>query len=310
MKQLVLLFLATALWCTTPIKSAEVTYTFSGGRFGDNLVAYAHAKWISYHYQMPLLYKKFPYSDYLVMHSAEKRYSAKRTHKKNAYQLGKKILQPTDKGQNALYIVPYFPESSYEQKITRFSSKNDWPFFHVNWEDEGFKQELKRMISPKESVPQLHLPKDRLTIAVHARKGGGIDGPNHHLIEPLRLPPNSYFIEQIKAIYLLSNKKPLYVYLFTDDLNPQQIVDDFKNNLQGINVQISYRKDGRHHKKAVIDDFFSMLQFDCLIRSESNFSFMASKIGDYKVVINPLLFTWVGCKPHISKVNIHIREPL
>ena len=55
--------------------TSAVTYDFSGGRFGDNLVSYCHAKWISYKYNIPLLYKPFDYSDQLMMDVLEIPYS-------------------------------------------------------------------------------------------------------------------------------------------------------------------------------------------------------------------------------------------
>ena len=37
----------------------------------------------------------------------------------------------------------------------------------------------------------------------------------------------------------------------------------------------------------VLDDFFALLKFDCLIRADSNFSYIASKLGNYTLVISP-----------------------
>src|SRR5665213_983093 len=51
-----------------------VTYEFSGGRLGDNLLSYLHAKWISYRHQIPLLYKPFKYSDKLMLDTNEIRF--------------------------------------------------------------------------------------------------------------------------------------------------------------------------------------------------------------------------------------------
>ena len=51
---------------------SAVTYTFSGGRFGDNLLSYSRAKYVASLYGIPLLYIPFPYSDYLMMHNLER----------------------------------------------------------------------------------------------------------------------------------------------------------------------------------------------------------------------------------------------
>jgi hypothetical protein len=40
-------------------------------------------------------------------------------------------------------------------------------------------------------------------------------------------------------------------------------------------------------KTNILEDFFALTQFDCLIRPDSHFSIAASKIADYKVIISP-----------------------
>ena len=45
-----------------------------GGRLGDQLIAYMHAKWVSYLYDIPLLYKPFHYSNDLVLDDKEELY--------------------------------------------------------------------------------------------------------------------------------------------------------------------------------------------------------------------------------------------
>ena len=57
----------------TGLLSSEsyITYEFFGGRFGDCLLSYLHAKWLSYKYQLPLLYKPFKYSSDLCLDAKE-----------------------------------------------------------------------------------------------------------------------------------------------------------------------------------------------------------------------------------------------
>ncbi|NDD58753.1 MAG: hypothetical protein EBZ47_05820 [Chlamydiae bacterium] len=45
-----------------------------GGRFGDRLIAYMHAKWLSYKYNIPMLYIPFAYSDDLILDDIELQY--------------------------------------------------------------------------------------------------------------------------------------------------------------------------------------------------------------------------------------------
>ena len=73
------------------IQSSKVTYTFSGGRFGDNLLAYIHAKWIAYRYHIPLLYKPFDCSDQLVLHNLEELYNERKASQfRNQIHLGER----------------------------------------------------------------------------------------------------------------------------------------------------------------------------------------------------------------------------
>jgi hypothetical protein len=37
-----------------------------------------------------------------------------------------------------------------------------------------------------------------------------------------------------------------------------------------------------------------MIRYDCLIRPESNYSIIAEKLGDYRIVIHPLDYTSEG----------------
>ena len=69
-----MLLIFSLLCLVSSVKAAGVTYTFSGGRFGDNLISYLHAKWVAYRAGVPLLYKPFGYSGMLVMDEEEERF--------------------------------------------------------------------------------------------------------------------------------------------------------------------------------------------------------------------------------------------
>ena len=119
-----------------------VTYTFSGGRFGDNLLSYLHAKWIAYQYQIPLLYRPFNYSQYLVLDDRELKYVASSAQ-----------LYPR------LYTSPYFPEDPHEYKNGLDANGVPWSGFEVNWKDPGFRKVVKEMIAPKNPLSPLPLLK-------------------------------------------------------------------------------------------------------------------------------------------------------
>lgn len=163
----ILIFSIEAILCPLIADSPlnAVSYSFSGGRFGDNLIAYMHAKWIAHRYQMKLLYKSFPYSDQLAMHSLESHYNF---FSRNYIIKGIGSPKEYETSQNVLFIIPYFPEASFEQAGSP-------PPFAIERSDREFRDELNKMIFWPEFVPQIEIPVDRISVAVHVRKGVGFD---------------------------------------------------------------------------------------------------------------------------------------
>jgi hypothetical protein len=258
-----------------------VTYEQPGGRLGDQLIAYMHAKWISYRYQIPLLYKPFSYSNELILDEEEEVYLGSLT---KTFQHIVRIENNGTVEENAqsavLFIAQYFPESSYEMKLFK------WPSFAVDWTDAGFISLLRSLIRPKQPAFQPALPCDRVTIAAHIRRGGGFDDPNAALHWPLKFPPDSFYIEEIRHIYELV-QRPLFVHIFTDDLAPNSIAEKYQSALADIDVVFDYRCEGNSYKTNVLADLFDMMRYACLIRPESNYSIVAEKLGDYKMIVHP-----------------------
>lgn len=83
------------------------------------------------------------------------------------------------------------------------------------------------------------------------------------------------------------NHAPLYVFLFTDDCNPQRLVDKYKKLVGNSNIEFACRTERTDYFYNVLEDFFSMMYFDILIRPDSNFSIMAEKLGFHSVIISP-----------------------
>lgn len=287
--------LQTFLVCCCTLKISTniqqaITYELSPGRFGDNLVSYIHAKWIAYKYHLPLLYRPFIYSDRLLVHERELHYtdSIKARFDKVVILSGKLTINPQDTS-SALYFVPYFPESNYEKHHGIDFTGKPWDFFNVAWLDRGFIDELRKVIAPRAfiTIPQTYLPSNRIAVAVHLRRGGNHDTPETIPAFPLKFVPDDFYIDHIKKLYFMLNKHPLYVYLFTDDNNPAQLMSTFKKCLQGYNIQFACREQNNSDTTNVIEDFFALQQFDCLIHSESNFSLIMGKIGNYLATIYP-----------------------
>lgn len=257
---------------TDPINArSAVTYGFSGGRLGDNLLSYLHARWIAYRDHIPFVFKSFSMADEFAL-----------------------ALEPPPSGSITFreipsMEIPFFPEPTDQ-------SPNN-PFL-VDWDDPGFRNAIGKWLAPTKPHSLLALPSDRITVCVHVRRGGKVDPPSIYKSFPLKFPPDYYFIEQIRRISELFQGKPLYVFLMTDDLNPKAIAERYKKAVSLSNIEWDYRKTP---PKNILDDFFSIPLFDCLIRGDSNFSVVASKLGEFAIEIAPT-------KAHCSKKNgkLHI----
>lgn len=300
---------------------SAVTYGLSGGRLGDNLLCYLHAKWISYKYHIPLLYYPFEYSSHLVLDEAELLSTVGNTDALKKYDNG----QPVNKilwintvnikaDEGSLYIVPWFPES-----IVEFERLEDArAYFYVNWDDENFINHVRELIYPRCPLRLISLPPNTITVAVHVRRNSNgfdlsmsfaYDAPpqgKQYLDDyyPFKCVNDDFYIYGIKKIRELYRDKPLYVFIFTDDKDPASIAAKYRQALNDDSITLDYRHEPHDHTTNVLEDFFSMLRFDCLIRADSNFSLVASKLGSYKVVISPAGYCLRNNHPIIVKAHI------
>lgn len=302
---LVLSLLSTFIPFNLTSVSPSVTYETTQSRFGDNLISYFHAKWISYKYNIPLLYKPFIYSDQLQMHVKEKRYSEKDAKAfDKMITLGRNNSVDINSLFSTLYLSPYFPESKWELKNCLNYSGGPWDYFEIDWSDPGFKKALQETVSPLHFKPHFPLPVDRISVAVHVRRGGGFDDANVRKCFPLKFLPDSFFISQIKNIYNLLDQTPLYVYIFTDDPRPERLMQMYQRKLPNMDIQWDCRKSKNNEYTNVLEDFFALTQFDCLIHSESNYSLCASKISDYLISIYADSFKMVNNKVVIDHIKV------
>lgn len=306
---------------STAINGAAVTYEFSGGRFGDNILAYLHAKWISFKYNIPLLYKPFKYSDKLTLHYKEIEFD-----KKLFKDFPIKVLTKKDMDINpnldVIYVVPYFSEIAFERNLPW---NKHWIDLDINWCETNFCNEIKEFVKPiNESLLNLCLPKDCITVAVHVRKGAGFDGPllsednvkraniqYADLNAPLKFPPEYYYVEQLKKISEIFNHKKIYAHVFTDDASPLELIERFKNQLNDFpNIIFNCRKEesDKPYDSNVLEDFFALTKFDCLVGCQSSYSIAASKITDYKVKVFPVAHHWEGARSIIDKVEITVKD--
>jgi len=282
----------------------KVTYRLNGGRFGDNLLAYMHAKWVSYRYGIPLVYYDFPYAKELMLEEYEEKTAASSLKQKIFEQRGgiDTFIGPLEK--RTLYVIPYFPESSYELSVD-----SSFSYFKVDWEDGTFKAILKKMLAPKKEIKQHTFPPGRISVALHIRRGPGFDGGYDSLIStkpsfPLKFPSLHFYIDAVKRLYTVFKADPLYIHIFTDDVDPLSLLNCFKREFRDYDILWTCRESGNHWSANVLEDFFALTKFDCAIHGESNIALCASKIADYQIEIMPETFHWEGQEPFIDSVVV------
>lgn len=122
----------------------------------------------------------------------------------------------------------------------------------------------------------------------------------------IKFPPDQYYIEQIKTLALLLPGKNFKIQLFTDDADPEAIVNRYTKALTMLPNQISfyYRKTGNNHDKNVIEDLFAIAQHDCLICASSSFGFAAMLLGNHSIIIFPEHAITMPDKVIIDKIKV------
>jgi hypothetical protein len=129
-------------------------------------------------------------------------------------------------------------------------------------------------------------------------------------LHPTKFPPEQYYIDQINKLSALLLGAPLYVYIFTDDPNPQELVERFRRVINKQNIVFATRDEKNLYKDRVVEDLLLMSQFDCLIRGSSGFSLASQYIGSYKIIFFPRNFKWITEKNlMIDKVGIFLNKP-
>jgi len=286
--------------------SSAVTYEFEkGGRLGDHLMTYSKAKWIAYKYNLPFYYTPFEFSQHLAMHTKEPRLTPEIKKKFTRVIHFRKHATENIAQENAtLYIIH-----------RRFIDSEAWSYSYGDMADtlrshKPFLNELKAMITPTRKIKKPKIPLNTISLAVHVRRGGGFDlplrqqslslpqqtnNPNEKFADqiwPAKFPPYDFYIEQVKLIAKQLGKSPFYLHIFTDDPNPNDIVNIFKKSLAELPIIFDCRSKGNSHNCNILEDLFAMKNFDFLIRPESSLSLFAQILGNHQLTIYPLHATW------------------
>lgn len=291
-----LIFLCMAAAVSAEEIPAAVTYQLKTGRFGDQLLAFSHAVWFSHALGIPVYYKPFSFSEQLKLHMdseliREGHFSPAKTvvlDSKEDYLQLFKLLRSAQSYKGVLFEVPYYPDSTY-----LYEGRPQAQFTEVNWKDPEFLARLRQLISPLKDIPKHALPADRVPVALHYRSGVGYDKPGWKQIFPLKGPPDDFYADALSMLLQVVDE-PLYVYLFTDDPEPMQVLEKFRSRFSNRNIVFACREGPNGHALNVLEDFFGFGDFDCLIRPDSNFSFMAAHLFPFKIIVSPAHFRKKG----------------
>lgn len=257
--------------CLAKNGPSAITWKPNGGRFGDDLLSCAKAMWLSYVFDIQLLYQPFSYSQELMIGEYEQLCTAE------SLLFFDKIVElvkfpfKLSKNSNTLYV-------------SRWKSQVD-----IDWFDTEFIERLKKNIAPKNPIEKVIIPEGFVSIAVHVRNGGTFAADTLEEKErcPLRFVPEEFFIEQIQRIAVMFSGKQLYVHIFTDHPEPMKLMKKFQKIIDNPYISFGCRVEGNSHKLNVLEDFFSMMDFDCLIRPGSHFTRFVQRLGNNKMVIYP-----------------------
>ena len=268
--------------------SAEtaVTYEVSDGRFGDQLLSYLNAKWISYRYHFPLLYKPFLHAEQFALHEIETPWTEDKQNSFDQVIIHTKDNHFSHSGAaSLLYVIPFFSGLHDDLKF-----HPEWAYFSVDWKDPGFRDLLRPLFHPRKQplIPAKNT--HHLSVAVHVRRGGTLDLPYSNRLWPLRFVPDSYYCECLQKLCSLFPNREIHAILFTDDPHPEAIAAHYQKTLSALPITFDYKIKETAHD---LEDLFAMMQCDCLIRSESNYSLIPALTAAYKVVMTPQHYTWL-----------------
>lgn len=275
-----------------PQSCSAVVTAGDGGRMGDKLVCHAHAKWVAHHYHLPLLTQPFPYAEafalstlYPSLGSSGFKF-AHEMHPRNHREISEALSTPS-----TLFIIDFFAETDFESGHYPYTGT----YFYTNWRDRGFLNSLRQDFAPQVALEKPMLDDSDVHVAVHVRLGGGFDDPTAlQTFAPhaLKSPQHSFYLKQIQRIAKIFPDQSIQLHLFTDDPDPEALVTMYRDVLNNPRLHFTYRATQNGHDRHVLDDFFAMSAYDCLIHPQSYFSSMASLLGDFAVRITPIHATW------------------
>jgi hypothetical protein len=189
-------------------------------------------------------------------------------------------------------------------------------------ECRSFKKIIQAHFAPIGTICKIEFPTNCITVALHIRVGSGWDKPRvskefYNTLEyfklpkriidktnlrnlssdekwPAKFPPYQFYIDQLDLLAKLFDDQQLFVYIFTDHKNPQELAQTFSKIFHESNPErkIIFQSHDNTSNADVIDDFNAMASADILIRAASNLSRAAQLYGNHKLVIHLKKASW------------------
>ena len=169
------------IWSNYFEKSA-ITIRPTGTRFGDNIMNYIKAKFIAREWDLDFYFGLFTHADILMAYKLEKIFT------KEIEEGYKEVMRINSDQEVGLVTKPTLFISRCHTRIAAHNNqevdrnsvdsvmKNILNLYGETIANPEFGSEIKKMIQPRVSVKKLNLPQDKITVAVHVRKGSLNDG--------------------------------------------------------------------------------------------------------------------------------------
>lgn len=262
-------------------KEIKFTYGFSGGRLGDNLISFIRARWLAYVFKGTVELKNFEFIDNFQFCKIY-----------NKLENNEQIMQLTNLNEITkkkydkpiIFELPYFPLENLEKKLYWHKNRST-EILKINWLDKNFIDILKKEICANSNF-NLKLTKNfKYNVAIHYRFGSGPDLVQEDPIPiPSKSPSIDFYIKSLNLLKSILNEGKIYCHIFSDKTN----IESFLNILQKKFPEITFDFHVSNQNIGVLEDFFSMLDFEYMIRPCSNISLIASIIGKCHTVILPI----------------------
>lgn len=304
----------------------------------ENIYTYSITEWISYKYNITFLFQPFDFSHIFSMDLHHQVITP------DMLELFDQVIELKHEvelldflainDKSTLLVVSYETALDYSTELdndffqpTRCKNLSFFLKHH-----ETFKSQLRKNFMLKNPFDLIELPKNGITVAMHVQKGSFSDKeftcveyadewgkmieehnaetfylPVKDVYSSVLTPSEQFYLEQIKQLRKSIKGKQLFVWVFTNEGDPQEIIERLKERIDLPNISFyAYSNEpqpDRHPIYFHIKALYDMSCFDCLITPESEYALLAQCLGDYKIIIYPQ-DAFFCFNPHLKYVFI------